>query len=216
MAEQPTYSNNNTTVTVNLKNYKWSNGETVTAQDVLFFMNMLHAQKANWAATSPAAPTSPTTQDVTIDSPTQLDLHLTTPSTTTGSPTTSSPRSRRCRSPGTRRPPAGAAGSGGCSAAAYGTADAACTKVYTFLSNQPGYNPSNPKAANNSLPTYATNPLWQVVDGPWKLNSFNADGQRHHGPNPSYSGPVKPTLKTFTELPFTSDTAEFNALVGAR
>ena len=33
-------------------------------------------------------------------------------------------------------------------------------------------------------------------------------------PNPSYSGPVKPTLKEFVEVPFTSDTAEFNALVG--
>ena len=60
----------------------------------------------------------------------------------------------------------GAPGSGGCATAAYGTADAQCTAVYTFLSKQAGYDPTNPKAANNSLSTYATNPLWQVVDGP--------------------------------------------------
>ena len=53
-----------------------------------------------------------------------------------------------------------------------------CTAVYTFLSKQAGYDPSNPKAANNSLSTYATNPLWQVVDGPWKLTHFDASGQR--------------------------------------
>ena len=35
-------------------------------------------------------------------------------------------------------------------------------------------------------------------------------------PNPTYSGPVKPTLKKFVELPFTSDSAEFNALVGGK
>ncbi|HEX3565404.1 MAG TPA: ABC transporter substrate-binding protein, partial [Acidimicrobiales bacterium] len=33
LADKPVYSNNGTTVTINLKNYKWSNGETVTAQD---------------------------------------------------------------------------------------------------------------------------------------------------------------------------------------
>ena len=36
-------------MTINLKPYKWSNGETVTAQNVMFWMNMLHSEKANWA-----------------------------------------------------------------------------------------------------------------------------------------------------------------------
>jgi peptide/nickel transport system substrate-binding protein len=110
----------------------------------------------------------------------------------------------------------GAPNSGGCATAAYGTADAACTAVYTFLSKQAGYDPANPKAANNSLSTYATNPLWQVVDGPWKLSSFDAEGNVTFVPNTSYSGPIKPTIKKFVELPFTSDTAEFNALVGGK
>ncbi len=107
-----------------------------------------------------------------------------------------------------------AAGSGGCSAAAYGTADAKCNAVYTFLSKQSGYDPANPHATNNSLATYATNPIWQVVDGPWKLSSFDASGNASFVPNKSYSGSPKPTLAKFTELPFTTDDAEFNALVG--
>ena len=32
-----------------MKPYKWSNGETVTAQDVVFWMNMLKVEKLNWA-----------------------------------------------------------------------------------------------------------------------------------------------------------------------
>ena len=97
-----------------------------------------------------------------------------------------------------------------------GRADSACAAVYTYLSKQAGYDPTNPKAANNALPTYATNPLWQVVDGPWRLTHFDASGDVTMAANPSYSGPVKPTLKTFQEFPFTSDSAEFNALVGGK
>ncbi len=48
VGQTPTFSNGDTTVTVDLKNYKWSNGESVTAQDVLFFMNIYHAEKANF------------------------------------------------------------------------------------------------------------------------------------------------------------------------
>ena len=45
----PTYINTTNTVPSTSSNYKWSNGETVTAQNVMFWMNMLQAEKANWA-----------------------------------------------------------------------------------------------------------------------------------------------------------------------
>ena len=35
-------------------------------------------------------------------------------------------------------------------------------------------------------------------------------------PNPKYSGPVKPKLDKFVKLPYTSNAAEFNALVGGK
>jgi peptide/nickel transport system substrate-binding protein len=212
IGETPTYSNGNTTVTVNLKNYKYANGESVTGQDVLFFMNIYHAEKANFCGYVPnlfpdnvtsvtATPTSVTfTFNHAYNNHWILYNEL--------SQITPFPAAWDVTSAGA------AAGSGGCAAAAYGTDDAGCAKVYTFLSNAAGYNPSNPSAANNSLSTYTTNPLWQVVDGPWKLKSFNADGLVTFVPNPSYSGPIKPTLTSFTEQPYTSDTSEFNALVG--
>ena len=38
---------------VKLKPYKWSDGETVTVQDVMFWMNMLHSDKTDWAGYAP-------------------------------------------------------------------------------------------------------------------------------------------------------------------
>jgi peptide/nickel transport system substrate-binding protein len=112
----------------------------------------------------------------------------------------------------------GAPGSGGCSMTSYGTTDAACTAVYNFLSLQSGYNPANPGSTDtsNAFSTYATSPLWRVVDGPWVLSHFDATGNVTFVPNTTYSGRVKPTLKKFSEVPFTSGTSQFNALAGGK
>jgi peptide/nickel transport system substrate-binding protein len=60
--------------------------------------------------------------------------------------------------------------------------------------------------------TFATNPLWQVVDGPFKLSQFQSDGYYSWVPNKNYSGPDKPLLDKVIETPFTDDTAEMNTL----
>jgi peptide/nickel transport system substrate-binding protein len=46
-ADAPVYSDGGKTVTINLKGWKWSNGETVDAADVAFWLNMMKAEKAN-------------------------------------------------------------------------------------------------------------------------------------------------------------------------
>jgi peptide/nickel transport system substrate-binding protein len=215
LADNPVYTDNRTTVSVTLKPYKWSNGETVTAQDVMFWMNMLHSEKANWAGY--ASGTLPDdVKSIVVNSPTELTFTLTSPVNSYWftynelSQITPMPLAWDISSTGAP------AGSGGCANAPFGTVDAACAAVYTYLSNQAGYNPANPKAANNSLSTYATNPLWQVVNGPWRLTHFDATGNVTMVPNQKYSGPVKPTIQKLVMLPFTSDTAEYNALVGGK
>ncbi len=217
LANQPHYTNGGATVTINLKNYKWSDGEAVTTQDVMFFLNMLHAEKANWAAYAPGGASIPDSiKSVTINSPTQMTLTLTQPFNSTYFTYNQLGQITPFPVAWDKTSTSGSAGSGGCSAAPFGTADTQCAAVYTFLSNQAGYNPANPKAANNALPTYATNPLWQVVDGPWHLTHFDTTGNVTFAANPSYSGPFKAKIKTFKELPFTSDSSEFNALVGGQ
>jgi peptide/nickel transport system substrate-binding protein len=76
-----------------------------------------------------------------------------------------------------------------------------CAAVYKYLDAQ----------AKN-LSGYVSSPLWSIVDGPWKLSAFNADGHVTMVPNKSYSGPVKPRLSAFQEVPFTTDSAEYNVL----
>ena len=76
-----------------------------------------------------------------------------------------------------------------------------CAAVYNYLAGQA-----------KDLTTYATSPIWGVVDGPWKLSAFNADGHITFVPNKSYSGPVKPKLAAFQEVPFTTDAAEYDVL----
>jgi peptide/nickel transport system substrate-binding protein len=49
LAAAPVWSNNGKTVTITLKGWKWSNGETVNAEDVMFWINMSKAEKTNSA-----------------------------------------------------------------------------------------------------------------------------------------------------------------------
>ncbi len=215
LASAPVYSNGDKTITVNLKNYKWSNGTAVTAENVIFWMNMMHAEKANWADYTPGAlpddltsVTAPNASTVVFNLKASVNPYWFTYNEL--SQITPMPNAWDITATG------GAANSGGCAAVPYGTADAQCSAVYTYLSKQSGYDPANPQAANNSLSTYAANPIWQVVDGPFHLTHFDASGNVTFAANPSYGGPVKATIKQVKLVPFTTDTAEFNALVGGK
>ena len=195
----PAFSNGDKTVTVTLKNWKWSNGESVTSRDVEFWMNMMdvEAPKFNWCDYTPgyfpdnvASIAYPNAQTVVFHLKTSVnptwflynELSQVTPmpiawdrtSASGPTPTPSTPNL-----PDTT--PAGAA------------------KVYTYLNGQ----------ATN-VASYASSPLWSVVDGPWKLQSFTTTGEVTFVPNPDYSGSPKPTLSKFVEVPFTSDEAGLN------
>jgi peptide/nickel transport system substrate-binding protein len=75
--------------------------------------------------------------------------------------------------------------------------------IYKFLNSE-----------SSKLSTYASDPLWQVVDGPYKVKSFDpsTDGNVLVA-NPDYSGPVKPHITTLDNVAFTSTDAEFNQLL---
>ncbi len=213
LAKIPVYSDSDTTVVVKLKPYKWSDGETVTVQDVMFWMNMLHSDKVGWAGYVPKG-IPDDVKGITVDSPSQLTFTLTgqvNPQWFTDnelSQITPLPVAWDVTAAGA------AAGSGGCSTAPFGTADSKCNAVYAYLSKEAGNDPAHPDTTNTALPTYATNTLWQVVDGPWKLASFDAAGNVTLVPNASYSGSPKPTLSRFVEVPFATEDQEYKALVG--
>jgi peptide/nickel transport system substrate-binding protein len=195
LAGPPTFDSTGKVVTVTLKPYKWSNGETVNSDELMFWMNMMKAEKANWGGyVAPYFPDnvvsykalSPTQFQLTFDKAYNQNWVLYNEL----SQLYPIPEAWDVTSLGA------AAGSGGCNKSV-----ANCAKVYNFLIAQ-----------NRDLSGYATSKIWSVVDGPWKLSSFNPNGALTMVPNKSYSGPVKPKLTAFKEEQFASDTAEFNVL----
>lgn len=192
MAYPPVYGDHDTEVTVRLKHYKWSNGETVNAKDILFWQNLLTenvSDDCNYATgTYPTNVTS-----VKVDSSTEVTFKL----NRSYSPTwfTYNELSQVTPLP-MAWDKTSASATSDCD-----TNKMACKAVYKYLSGQA-----------NQLSKYASNPLWKIVDGPWKLKSFSIDGAASFVPNRSYSGPDKPHLSQVNELPFTSDESEYDTL----
>ena len=91
----------------------------------------------------------------------------------------------------------------------------ACVAVWTFDTDNNGQAKSPQMSSDPG--TYGSNPLWaKGADGPWYLSAFDSSsGEATFVPNSSYSGPQKPILSKFIELPYSSDTAEYAALSGS-
>ena len=195
LAKPPVYSHNDTQVSVTLKPYKWSNGASLTARDVTFFMNILKANKTSWAHYTPG------------DMPTNV-VSWTTKGTNTVVFKLSRPYNPTWftddelafivpmpQHSWDKQSTSGPVGT-------YDLTTAGAKAVYSFLNSQ-----------GQSTATYGSNPLWQVVDGAWKIKQYTSNGFVALVPNTAYSGPNKPKIAKFEEEPFTSSTAEFNALL---
>jgi peptide/nickel transport system substrate-binding protein len=180
---------NGSKVTITLKHYAWSDGTLVTAQDVMFWLNMELADPAGYGGFT-GFPMN--VRDITAVSPTVITMVMDKPY----SPTWFLDNDLSQIIPMPQAWDQTASGPGHCATAAGG-----CTAVYDYLNAQA-----------RDLSTYVTSPLWRVVDGPWRLSAFSADGHITFVPNTSYSGPVKPKLAEFQEVPFTTDSAEYDVL----
>ncbi len=75
LADPPTFADNNRTVTVKLRDYAWSDGTKVTADGVVFWINLMKAEKKNWAVYVPGG-IPDDIDSVTADSPTQVRFRL--------------------------------------------------------------------------------------------------------------------------------------------
>lgn len=190
----PVYSDGGRTVTVTLRNYRWSDGQPVTSRDVVFFVNLAKANKATWADYVPGH-FPDNVVSYAADGPHKVVFHLTRAYSHTWF--TDNDLADITPLPQHVWDKTSASGKVG----NYDTTTAGARAVYNFLNGQA-----------KQINTYDSNPLWKVVDGPWKLKSFQSTGLAVFLPNKHYSGPDKPHLSEFREVPFTSDAAEFNAL----
>jgi peptide/nickel transport system substrate-binding protein len=201
LGDAPVYSDRDRVVTITLKPAKWSDGEVVSARDVGFWINLLKANRADWASYVPGGfPDNVTSWKARGARTIRLRLNRSyNPIWFTNNELSQiTPLPLQWDRTGTskRRPLATASES-----ALPDNSPAGARAVYKFL---------NAQAKN--LSGYATSPIWSVVDGPWKLSQLTQSGQATFVPNSKYDGPNKPRLAKFVELPFTSETAEFSVL----
>ena len=75
LADAPTWSDNNQTVTIHLKHYLWSDGQPVTSRDVEFFLNLVRAGKSQDAWYVPGE-LPDDIRSASYPSPTEVVLHL--------------------------------------------------------------------------------------------------------------------------------------------
>jgi peptide/nickel transport system substrate-binding protein len=203
LANEPAYSDGGKTVTISMKGWKWSNGETVSAADVVFWLNMMQAEKANYYGYTPGLlPDNLASYSAT--GPDTVVLHLKSAVSSIWftynqlAEITPMPMAWDVSSASAK------AGSGGCTTDSAADKWAKCDAVFNFLTAQ----------AKN-VKTYATNPIWGTVDGPWKLSNFStasAGPVTTFVPNADYSGAPKAQLASFTYYAYTDDTTEYTAL----
>jgi peptide/nickel transport system substrate-binding protein len=194
LAYPPVFSDKDKTVTIKLKNYKWSDGKPVTSRDVTFFLNLVIANKLQYGSYTPGQFPDDIASFDTPNARTVV-LHLTrsyNPQWIAGNDMfLIQPIPQHVWD---KTSVNGKVGN-------YDQTKAGAQAVFKFLT-----------AESKNDATYSTNPLWQVVDGPWKMKSFSPSGPVTFVRNPLYSGPAKPSITKFTELPFTTDTAETNVM----
>ncbi len=198
LARPPVFSNQDRSATITLKPYLWSDGTPVTTRDVEFWMNLLQHEKANWGDYVPTQ-FPDNVASIQWISTTTFRVNFNRSYNTTwllyNELSQIWPIPQHAWDKTTTAGPVGN----------YDRSAKGAVAVWNYLNGQ---------SRNGS--TYDTNPLWQVVDGPWRL-------ERNHGydptthfvamvPNRRYSGPFRPTVAKFEEIPFTNDTAEFDAL----
>jgi peptide/nickel transport system substrate-binding protein len=202
LADLPVFSNGDKSLSITMKsNYKWSDGQPVTSQDLAFDIDLTKAavkeSPANWASYTPGYFPDDIVSMSTPNSST-LVMNLSSPV----NPSWFTQDILAYAGPIDPLPAHAWAKASVNGPILDFTNPANATKIYNFLAAQ-----------NKSVNTYATNPLWQVVDGPYKLSVFNATtGAFTMVPNTTYGGPHAAKMSNFQGVPFTSEDAEFNAI----
>lgn len=196
LADPPVYSHGDRTVTITLKRWRWSNGQPVTASDVVFYIDVLRqAIKENasnfWSYTPGLFPDN--LAKVTASGQV-LRLELTkayNPGYFTNNQLSllyALPPEWAISSPDGRR-------------LDY-SLPANAKAIYGYLNKQA-----------SDVSTFGTNPLWKIADGPMECSAFNpATGSYTLVPNPRYSGPKRAAVSQLHAVVYTSTQAEFEAL----
>lgn len=200
LADNPVFKNNNSEVVIHMKGgWKFSNGETIGPANVAFFLNMLVAERTKFWMYLPGA-FPDTLKSASYDNTANtVTLHL----KGAVNPTWFLQNQLTMITPmPTAWDLSGAGKKAQCESEDAATAAKSCPAVYTYLSHEAG-----------NTQTYASNALWQIVDGPFRLSSFQGSGTSVTlVPNKSYSGSPKASITKLILNVATSDAAEYSLL----
>ena len=200
LAQAPQFINHDKDVVIRLKsNWQFSNGQHIGPADVAFFLGMLVSERTDFWMYLPGAFPDTLASVSYSDANDTVTLHL----KRSVNPTwflqnqltmiTPMPTAWDLSGPGKKSD---------CESENPSVQAKDCPAVYKYLSKL---------AASTS--TYATNPLWQVVDGPFRLSKYATGGTSVTlVPNTHYSGSPKPQISQLVEDVATSDAAEFSLL----
>jgi peptide/nickel transport system substrate-binding protein len=197
LADPPsvTKSGGKTIATIQLKPYRWSDGKPLTSRDVEFWINLLKADKTQFWGYEPGEFPDNLTS-FSMQSSSRFTLTFDHPYSAQWLYNQLALIIPLPQHAWDKESPGGPVGN-------YDTTPAGALAVDTFLLGQ-----------NKNLSTYATNPLWQVVDGPWKLTSYApSTGDATYVRNLRFSGPATGSLHAIRIISYASDIDEFDALL---
>src|SRR4051794_14986598 len=191
LAGPPEWSADARTATITVKPYRWSNGETVNAESVMLWMHLFEVNKSAHGGYVPGYfPDNLVSYRAIAEDKVAFAFDRA--------------YSRNWvlmnqLSLITPMPKAWDRSADGPADATHDKRDAAA--VYAYLMER-----------NADKDSFATSPIWNVVNGPWRLKAYSRESGAVFVPNEHYSGPVKPRLTEFRQIPTASDEAEFELL----
>jgi peptide/nickel transport system substrate-binding protein len=199
IGEPPEWSGDGRTVTMRVKPWKWSNGETVCADNVLFWVNLMRVKGARYGEYVPGYFPDNLVDYGKRDEQTvyfTFDKAYSKRWTLMNQLSTITPLPRAWD-----RTAAGPAN------ASLDIADVEA--VYEYLMAEQG---DILEEGNAHRTRWADSPVWSVVSGPWRLKSYTREGVVTFVPNEHYSGPNKPYLDEFRQVPTNSDEEQYEWL----
>lgn len=194
VAEAIEWSDDGTQVTLTLKDMHWSDGEAVTSRDVEFWFNLVKASKDQWASYSEGRMPDNVTKVETPDEQTvvlTLDQAYNQDWFTSTQLTLITPLPQHAWAKDSDDAEVGD-----------GDRDAKSARaIFDYLVGE-----------SKDIASYADNPLWQVVSGPFELGGFATNGEVELTRNAKYDGDDPAQSEQVNLLPFTSADAEVNAV----
>ena len=195
LADNPVLSDGDRTITIQLKGWRFADGQEVDAQSVMFFLNLYDADPTSYGDYTPG---SGIPDEVASASGSGLTVVLHMKAMVNPQWFLYNYLSEITPLPD-RWDMTSAHAAGRCADGAFGAAStqAACKAVEAYLDKEA------------SATSTFTSAFWQGgVDGPWKLLRFDAAGDATFEANPSYSGPQPAQVRFVKEVAYTSESQE--------